>query len=189
MKNIETILQEVGLEVTDEQKKKITEEVNQNYKTVNDWQKQVDKVKDLEGTLETTKTELKKFDGVNVEELNGKIKELNEAIEKQAKDFEAKNADRDFTESLEKAIATAKGKNAKAIMALLDIDTLKASKNQQDDIKTALEGLSKAEDSKMLFGEPEPQKVGEGNPIGAVKKSQEQPTESLASALREHYTK
>lgn len=37
MKNIETILQEAGLEVTDEQKKKITGEVNQNYKTVNDW--------------------------------------------------------------------------------------------------------------------------------------------------------
>ncbi|MBP9997272.1 MAG: hypothetical protein KBT19_08440 [Lachnospiraceae bacterium] len=38
MKNIETILQEAGLEVTDEQKKKITEEVNRNYKTANDWQ-------------------------------------------------------------------------------------------------------------------------------------------------------
>ena len=41
-------------------------------------------------------------------------------------------------------------------MALLDMDTLKASKNQKDDIAAALKGLSEAEDSKMLFGETEP---------------------------------
>ena len=50
-------------------------------------------------------------------------------------------ADRDFRQLLEGAITGAKGKNAKAITALLDVDILKASKNQEADIQAALEGL------------------------------------------------
>ena len=50
----------------------------------------------------------------------------------------------------------------------MDIETLKASKNQKVDIDTALKALAEAEDSKMLFGETEPKVVGTGNPIGVV---------------------
>ena len=71
---------------------------------------------------------------------------------------------------LKESIVAANGKNAKAITALLDIDALKASKNQKDDIAAALKKLTEAEDSKMLFGEPEPTHVGGGNPIGAITK-------------------
>lgn len=39
----------------------------------------------------------------------------------------------------------------------------------------------------MLFKEAEPSKIGEGNLIGTVKKSQEAQTETLGSALRDHY--
>lgn len=188
MKNIEAILAEAGVELTDEQKKAISDGVKENYKPVADWQKQVDKVKDLSDTLATTQEELKKFDGVNAEELNKKIKELSETIENNAKDYEAKLASRDFTDTIEKAITAAKGKNIKAITALLDIDALKASKNQKEDIVAALEELAKAEDSKMLFGEPEPQKMGQGNPIGTVQKQQTPKEETLGGALMEHYT-
>ena len=87
-----------------------------------------------------------------------------------AAEFDAKIADRDFNDLIDRSISAAKGKNAKAIRALLDIDALKSSKNQQKDIETALAGLTEAEDSKMLFGEPEPTKIGEGNPIGTVTK-------------------
>ena len=47
MKNIETILKEAGLEVSEEQLKKVNDLVKENYKTVNDWQKQVDKTESL----------------------------------------------------------------------------------------------------------------------------------------------
>lgn len=60
-------------------------------------------------------------------------------------------ADREFQQKMESAITGAKGRNAKAIMALLDMDTLKESKNQEADIKAALEGLKK--DSSYLFEE------------------------------------
>ena len=55
---------------------------------------------------------------------------------------------------------TIKGRNAKAIRALLDVDTLKASKNQKDDVAAAIKALTEAEDSRMLFGEDEPAEIG-----------------------------
>ena len=53
---------------------------------------------------------------------------------------------------------------------MLDIDTLKASKNQTEDISAALKTLAEAEDSKMLFGESEPTQIGSGNIPGVVTK-------------------
>ena len=46
-----------------------------------------------------------------------------------------------FSHNLENAILSAKGRNAKAITALLDIDTLKASENQQTALAEALQIL------------------------------------------------
>lgn len=72
-------------------------------------------------------------------------------------------ADRDFSQLLETAITGFKGKNVKAISALLDVDALKGSKNQEADIKAALEGLKK--DSGYLFdgeGAPPPYSAGAG---------------------------
>lgn len=190
MKNIEAIIEEAKVELTEEQRKAIADGVKENYKPIADWQKQVDKAAELQKSLDTTQEELKKFDGVNAEELNNKIKELTETIAKNAKDYEEKMAARDFDDSIEKAITAAKGKNAKAIKALLDIKALKESKNQEADLKKAIEALTKAEDSKMLFGEPEPVRTGSGNPIGTVGKGGTgQNEETLSSALAAHYAK
>lgn len=97
-----------------------------------------------------------------------------EAVRKSAKDWEdkynqaiadhnRKMADMAFDHALDAAITGAKGKSAKAIRALLDVDTLKGSKNQEADIKAALEGLKK--DSGYLFddeGTPPPYSAGAG---------------------------
>ena len=84
-------------------------------------------------------------------------------------DYEAKIADRDFNDLLKGAIAEANGKNVKAITALLDVEALKSSQNQKEDMAKALKDLAKAEDSKMLFGAPEAQPVATGSPIGTIK--------------------
>lgn len=170
MKNIETIIAEAGVELTDEQKQKINDGVKENYKTVADYQKQKEKIDSLEKTVETAQETIKKFEGTNPEELKKKVDELTKTIEANKADYEAKIADRDFTDMVDKAITSANGKNNKAIKALLDIEGLKSSKNQQKEIEAALKELAEAEDSKMLFGEPEPQKMGTGNPIGTVTK-------------------
>ena len=171
MKNFEQILSDAGVELTDEQKTTISKEMGENYKTIADWQKQHDKVQTLETTLRDTQEKLKAFDGVDAEALNGEIAKIKGDLEKKDKDYQAQIADRDFQDMLKEAIASANGRNAKAITALLDVDALKASKNQKEDIVAALKALAEAEDSKMLFGEPEPDVIGGGNPIGTVTKS------------------
>lgn len=170
MKNILSILADAGVEITDEQKKSIEDGVKENYKPVADWQKQVDKVQTLETTLKDTQDKLKAFDGVDAEKLNKEIADLKADLEKKDSDYQAQIADRDFQDMLKESIASAQGINAKAITALLDVENLKASKNQKEDIAAALKTLSEAEDSKMLFGEPEPKNIGSGNPIGTVTK-------------------
>ena len=89
-----------------------------------------------------------------------------------------------FDGKIKDAITAAKGKSAKAISALLDMDTLRASKNQDADIKTALEALKK--DSGYLFEDEQipphyaPGTGTHGSQTGGA-------PESLAGALRAKY--
>ena len=170
MKNFEEILSDAGVELTDEQKTAITKAMGDNYKPIADWQKQVDKVQNLTEQLDSTKEALKKFDGVDADALNKQIADLNDELKNKETEYQNQIADRDFQDMLKEAITSANGRNAKAITALLDVDALKASKNQKEDIAAAIKVLTEAEDSKMLFGEPEPTPAGNGNPIGTVTK-------------------
>lgn len=170
MKNIEKILSELGIELTEEQSKNLAKEVQENYKPIADWQKQVDNLKAANEKLEATEEALKKFDGIDMEALNKQIADLKADLKKKDEEHQKQIADRDFDDLVKSAIMDAKGKNAKAIRALLDLDVLKESKNQEKDIASAIKKLSEAEDSRFLFGEPDPKVIGTGNPIGEVTK-------------------
>ena len=122
-------------------------------------------------------------------QLKSEIETLQADIKKRDEDHAKEIADRDFNELVGESIRSAKGKNVKAITALLDIEKLKASKNQKADIDAALKELSEAEDSKMLFGESEPKKVGEGNIIGGIREGSTPKEDTLKGAIEEHYNK
>ena len=99
-------------------------------------------VKDLQGQIAA-------LQGVDVKDLQGQIAALQGKLDTQAKEHAEQLAGLAFDSVLKDAIAAAKGRNDKAIRALLDVDALKASKNQAADIQTALEALKK--DSGYLF--------------------------------------
>lgn len=194
MKNIFEIMKEYGLEVPEDKKKEFEKTVLENYKTMTDYDNQVKKLDAANETIKANDTAMKdlqdKLDGfkdVDVSGLNQRINDLETEKANIQKDYDAKIADRDFNDLVKENIAAANGKNAKAIMALLDVETLKASKNQKEDIAAALKALTEAEDSKMLFGEPEPNPVGTGNLIGQVHKTTGQSTDTLKDALKEKY--
>ncbi|MBE5867982.1 MAG: hypothetical protein E7293_03365 [Lachnospiraceae bacterium] len=147
-----------------------------------DLQKAQDDLKVAQEKVTATEETLKKFDGVDLEGLKKQVTDLQADLKKKDDAHAAELADRDFNDLLKESIANAKGKNAKAITALLDVDTLKASKNQKDDIAAALKGLAEAEDSKMLFGEPETV-IGGGNPIGTVTKAGNQDSDAAMRAV------
>jgi uncharacterized small protein (DUF1192 family) len=163
-------MKEYGIEVPEDKKKDFEKSVLENYKTVSDYDVQAEKLKTAEGKVTTLTENLDKFKDVNVDELNNTIAALKTDIANKDKELTDKLAERDFNDLVKESIAAAKGRNPKAITALLDVDTLKASKNQKEDIANALKTLAEAEDSKMLFGEAGATEVGTGDPIGSVTK-------------------
>lgn len=176
MKNIFEIMKEYGLEVPEDKKKDFEKVVLENYKTMTDYDNQTKKLDAANDTIKANDTAMKdlqeKLDGfkdVDVSGLNQRIKDLETEKANIQKDYDAKIADRDFNDLVKESIASANGKNAKAITALLDVETLKTSKNQKEDIAAAIKALTEAEDSKMLFGEPEPNPVVTRNLIGRVR--------------------
>lgn len=104
--------------------------------------------------LETATTELEKFKDVDPEEFKTTVENLKAELKAKDEEYAAKEADRLFKDSVREAITAAGGKNEKAVMALLDLETLKGSNNQKDDIKTALEAVKKEND--YLFTSKEP---------------------------------
>ena len=133
-------------------------------------------------TIKDLKKDLEEVKDADVSGMKQKIADLEQDIKEKDENHQKEIADRDFNDILREAITSANGKNAKAITALLDIDTLKASKNQKEDITAALKALTEAEDSKMLFGEPEPNVLGKGDPIGSVTKTGNQDSDAAMRA-------
>ena len=92
-------------------------------------------------------------------------------------------ADVVFGHNLEKAILAANGRNAKAITALLDVDALKSSENQQTALEEALQNL-KQEGSYLFRTEtPPPYARGTGGMTPDVNRS----PATLAGALLEKF--
>ena len=88
-----------------------------------------------------------------------------------------------FSHNLEKAILSAKGRNAKAITALLDIDALKSSENQTADLEEALQNLK--QDCSYLFQSETPPPYARGT--GANQPEVTKSPATLAGALLEKF--
>ena len=85
------------------------------------------------------------FKAMDVDGIKAAADELKAKAEQAERDAAAKIADMAFESALASAIGSYKGKNAKGIAANLDLDALKASKNQEADIKAALEALKESD--------------------------------------------
>ena len=104
--------------------------------------------------LETAQNALKEFEGVDVKELNGKITQLTNDLQAKETEFQNTIADMEFNSVLDGAISKSGAKNAKAVKALLDLDALKSSKNQAEDINKALETVKSENDFMFKSDEP-----------------------------------
>lgn len=175
MKNILTILSEIGIEISEDKKNDFEMMFNENYKTVSEVEKLRASRDNYKSQLETAQDALKEFEGVDVKELQGKIDTLNADLAKKDNDYKQQIADMEFDSALGSAITASGARNAKAVKALLDIDALKTSKNQSDDIKSALESVKA--DNDYLFASDEPIK-------NAVRETNGSITGKTSDALR-----
>ncbi len=107
--------------------------------------------------------ELKKAAGSN-EELKKQIEALQAENKKAAEEWKAKMAQMQLDFAIEKALAAAKAKNAKAVKALLDMEKVKLDGEQLLGLEDQLKALQQSDP--YLFGDSG--KVGGGtNPPGA----------------------
>ena len=88
-----------------------------------------------------------------------------------------------FGHNLEKAIMAAKGRNAKAITALLDVDALRSSEDQQTALEEALQALK--QDCSYLFQTETPPPYARGT--GAAAPQENKGPATLAGALLEKF--
>ena len=133
-----SFLEAFGLE-----KEQIDQIMNENGKDIN---REKQKADTLKTQLDEAKNTLKGFEGVNVTELQGKVAQLTADLTAKEAEYQGKIAAMEFDTALDAALAGAKVRNVKAVRALLDIDTLRASKNQSEDIKSAIEAVKKEND-------------------------------------------
>lgn len=101
------------------------------------------------GQMETAQTTLKSFEGVNISELQTKVTTLTNDLATKEAEYKKQLADRDFNDLLKATAEGYKPRDLKAVMPFLDVDKLKGSKNQESDIKAAIEAVKK--DNAYLF--------------------------------------
>ena len=101
------------------------------------------------------------------ETLTAKITELENANKQTVTDWQTKLSTLEKNHAIEGAIRDAKGKNTKAIMALLDVEKITFTDGKLEGLSEQLDTLTKGEDTGFLFGEnkpPAPKGTNPSNP-------------------------
>lgn len=168
MKDIFEIMKEFGIEVPEDRQKDFEKKVLENYKTASDYDVQAKKLEAAEGKVQTLTDSLGKFKDVDVDRLNGDIEKLRKKLEDKDRELADQLAERDFMDVVRESIHAAKGKDTEKIIRLLDIETLKASKNQKDDIAAAVRAMAEDDVTKGMFQTGEPEKRGTADVIGGI---------------------
>lgn len=153
MKNIHTILSELGMSIPEDKKAEFDKAVAENYKTAAEFEKKVNRLtEDLNAATkraDTAEETLKGFEGKDFEAITRDRDEWQRKHNELVENHKRETEEREFNEILSAAITDAKGKSPKAITALLDLDKLRSSRNQEKDIKASLDALRT--DSGYLF--------------------------------------
>lgn len=112
--------------------------------------------------LAAANKQIEEFKGMDIDGVRKTAEEWKAKAEQAERDASERIAEMEFNGTLREAITAAKGRNVKAISALLDVPTLRGSKNQAEDIKAALEALK--QESGYLFDTetPPPFSAGAG---------------------------
>ena len=186
MQNIYEILGSIGIDIPEDKKADLNKALSKNYKTIAEVEK-IENTRDLyKEQLSTAQEALKSFEGVDVSEMRGKISSLEATLQNKEAEFAAKMADRDFTDELNNALREAGARNSKSVIANLDVDALKASKNRSQDIANAIEKC-KAEND-FLFADAQPQARITGN-VGSASMPNTDLKAAANAALRSIATK
>ena len=128
-------LEDLGLE-----KDVIDKIMDENGKDIN---REKGKAEEFKTQLDTAKETLKSFEGVDIKDLQGKVATLTSDLQKKENEYKNQLAERDFNDAVSKIANEYHAHDIKAVMPFLDVEKLKSSKNQSEDIKLAFETVKK----------------------------------------------
>lgn len=91
MQNYEQFMKELGIEIPEDKKDALSAKMKENYKSVADYNKVVEKRDEYKTSLDDVQEKLKAFDNVDVEDLKGQITTLTTQLqdEKNAREKDA----------------------------------------------------------------------------------------------------
>lgn len=169
MKNIIEILKESNIELTKEQEDSVTKLVNDNYKTIAEFDKQKEKLSLAENNAKEIQTKFdnfkKSYDGVDVEELRNKINTLTNDIDTQKTTYETKISKMNLDSVLSAKAKEYGCKDFDLAKSQFNYDDLLNSKDQTNDIDKAFKTLK--ETKPILFEEEQKGPTATGNIIGS----------------------
>lgn len=169
MKNIIEILKESNIELTKEQEESITKLVNDNYKTIAEFDKQKEKLSLAEDNAKDIQKKFDKFkesyDGVDVEELRKKINTLTNDIDTQKTTYEAQISKMNLDSVLSAKAKEYGCKDFDLAKSQFNYDDLLNSKDQTNDIDKAFKTLK--ENKPILFEEEQKGPTATGNIVGS----------------------
>lgn len=118
MKNIIDILKDHGVDVPADQLENINKVVAENYKTVAEYDKKVAKLESERDAqkerADTAEATLKSFDGIDPAKIKDQLDDYQRRAENAEKDYAAKLEQRDFSDALDKEMASIKFSSAAA---------------------------------------------------------------------------
>lgn len=158
----------LGDHYTEDIDKQISAEIGKGFVAKADFNATAAAKKAAEAQLATANATIESYKGMDIEAIRASADKYKAEAEQAKKDADARVAAVQFDAKLDNAILGAKGRNAKAIKALLDVEALSGSKEQEKDITAALEALKT--DSGFLFegDNPTPPPYAAGTGSAAV---------------------
>ena len=182
MKNMLDICKDFGIEIPADKHAEFQKAVAENYKTIAEHEKKVNRLTDdlaaekkrADEAVET----LKGFEGKDFDAITRERDEWKRKHDDTVAQHQKEKDDREFQSDVETAITEANGKNAKAIMALLDLEKLKGSKNRKADIAAALKDVQTGNEYLFEAADGAPARFDDpgntGNPTGGKYKTWEE---------------
>lgn len=135
----------LGEAYTEEIDKQVSAEIGRGFVAKADYNARNEALKTAQAQLAEAGKTIEGFKVLDVEGIKKAADEWKARAEQAEKDAAAQVAAVKFDAQLDNAIQARKGRSATAIKALLDLDALRASQNQEADLQAALDGLAGSE--------------------------------------------
>lgn len=142
MKNIIDICKDFGLEIPAEKHAEFNKAVAENYKTIAEHEKKVNRLTD-DLTAEKKRADeavetLKGFEGKDFDAITRERDDWKRKHDENQQRYQQEQEEREYNADLEAAATAAKCRDLKALTAHLDHESLRKSKNRKADMEAAI---------------------------------------------------